>query len=222
MRSLLALTILLCASIPAFSQPPFTLDVIGGTVNFGAAPMHIAVVSGTGTVGHVTPEGPPASISCKPAEAETLPGTNSFIILGTTTEYGHLWDIEFLFQVGTNTNLGNLSISSTTWKLIGKYVMTIKDTVTGSQCSAGIVGPAEKYQFAGSALAGWPHDCKNATNSPGQSPGLTGSMVLQEHPGAYPVFVAGGSCSAALAKQANSKIGTTSFKAADLHYKLTY
>src|SRR5271163_2208958 len=135
MRSLFAVTILLCASVPAFSQ--FTLDFVGGVVNFGAGSMNIAVDpnNGGGTNGKVTPATPPASISCKPAEAVTLAGSAPFVIRGTVTEFGHLWDIELAFPGPPYANQGNLAISSTFWELTGKYTMTIKDTVTGKQCS---------------------------------------------------------------------------------------
>jgi hypothetical protein len=42
MRSRLALTIVFLTSVPAFSQP-FTLESTGGTINFGSAPLHIAI-----------------------------------------------------------------------------------------------------------------------------------------------------------------------------------
>jgi hypothetical protein len=220
MRSRFALTILLCGSVPAFSQT-FTFDFVGGVVNFGAGSMNIAVVPGGGTNGKVTPAVPPASISCKPAEAVTLAGLTPFVIRGTVTEFGHLWDIELAFPGPPYANQGNLTISSIFWELTGKYTMTIKDTVTGKQCSKQ-VGMSGEYQFEGGPLAGWPHDCKQPTSAPGQSPGLEGAMTLHGHAGNAPKFVAGGSCSAALATQANSKIGSTGFKAANLNYKLTY
>src|SRR5208283_5017586 len=209
------------ASVPAFSQT-FTLNFMGGVVDFGAG-MNIAVIPGSGgsTKGKVTPATPPASLSCKKAEAVTLAGSAPFVIRGTVMEFGHLWYIEFVFPGPPFANQGNLGISSTVWELTGRYAMSIKDTVTGNQCFVQVAASGE-YQFEGPALPGWPHDCKKPTSAPGQSPGLQGSMTLHGHAGAFPVFVAGGSCSATLATQANSKIGSAGFSAADLKYLLRY
>ena len=222
MRSRLAFTIVFLASVPALSQP-FTLEFTGGTIIFGSAPLHIAVVSpnGGGTVGNLAPTIPPATISCTPTEAVTLAGSSRLGIRGTTTEFGHLWDVELVFPGPPFANQGNLSASSTNWELTGKYSMTIKDTVTGKRCSK-VVGMSGEYQFGGPALSGWPHNCANPTNSNGQSPGLTGSITLGGHAGLFPKFVAGGACSSALAAQANSRIGSIGFDAAMLDYKLTY
>jgi len=226
MRSRLTLTILFLASLPAFSQN-FTLELTGGTINFGVAAMNIAVVSpnGGGTNGHLAPTFPPATFSCKPTEAVTLVGSNPFGIRGTTIQFGHKWDVEFVFPgPPSGANQGNLTISSTNWELTGKYSMTIKDTVTGAQCSK-VVGMSGEYQFAGPALGGWPHSCPNPappTNAPGQSPGLAGSMILRGHANLFPKFVPGGACSAILAAQANSKIVNKGFDSVHLNYKLTY
>ena len=206
MRSQLSFTMMFLASVPAFSQP-FTLELTGGAINFGSAPLHIAVVSpnGGGTRGHLAPAIPPATLSCTPGEAVTLAGTSPFGIRGTTTEFGHLWDVEFVFPGPPFANQGNLNASSANWELTGKFSMRIRDTITGNRCSK-VVGMSGEYQFAGAALSGWPHDCSKPTNSTGQSPGLTGSMILRGHAGAFPKFVAGGACSPALAAQANSRI----------------
>jgi hypothetical protein len=222
MRSRFALTVLFLGSIPAFSQP-FTLALTGGTIDFGLAPLHITVVSqnGGGASGHLAPAIPPATISCKPAEAVTLTGSGPFRILGTATEFGHLWDIELVFPGGAWINQGNLAISSANWELTGKYSMTVRDAATGSQCLK-TVGTSGEYQFAGAALSGWPHNCAPPTNSIGQSPGLTGSIVLGGHANAFPKFVPGGACSASLAKQANSVIVNRGFVSVNLDYKLTY
>ena len=149
MRSRLTLTILFIASLPAFSQS-FRLELTGGTVIFGIAPMNIAVVSANAgdTNGHLAPTLPPATFSCKPTEAVTLAGAGPFGIRGTTTEFGHLWDVNFVFPGPPGANQGNLTISSTNWELTGKYTMTIRDTVTGAQCSK-VVGMSGEYQFAG-------------------------------------------------------------------------
>src|SRR5271165_4128622 len=117
MRSRLAFTIAFLASFPAFSQP-FTLELTGGTINFGLAPLHIAVVSpnGGGTSGNlapaIPPAIPPATLSCTPTEAVTLAGSSRFGIRGTTTEFGHLWDVEFVFPGPPFANQGNLTASS--------------------------------------------------------------------------------------------------------------
>jgi hypothetical protein len=221
MRSRLALTIVFLTSVPAFSQP-FTLESTGGTINFGSAPLHIAISpNGEGTSGHLAPAIPPATLSCTPTEAVTLAGSGRFGIRGTTTEFGHLWDVEFVFPGPPFANQGNLNASSANWELTGKYLMTIKDTVTGNRCSK-VVGMSGEYQFTGAALSGWPHDCSKPTNSNGQSPGLTGSTILGGHGGAFPKFVAGGACSSALAAQANSRIFNQGFDTVKLDYKLTY
>lgn len=223
MRSRLAFTIAFLASFPAFSQP-FTLELTGGTINFGLAPLHIAVVSpnGGGTSGNLAPAIPPATLSCTPTEAVTLAGSRPFGIHGTTTEFGHLWDVDFVFPgPPSGANQGNLSASSTNWELTGKFSMTIRDTVTGKRCSM-VVAMSGEYQFGGAALSGWPHDCSKPTNSNGQSPGLTGSVILGGHANLFPKFVAGGTCSSALAAQANSKIVKRGFDAAKLDYKLIY
>ena len=78
------------------------------------------------------------------------------------------------------------------------------------------------YQFAGPALSGPPQNCANATNSNGQSPGLTGSIILGGHAGLFPQFVTGGACSSTLAAQANSRIVNKGFDSVKLDYKLTY
>ena len=54
MRSQLSFTMMFLASVPAFSH---TLELTGGAINFGSAPLHIAVVSpnGGGTRGHLAP-----------------------------------------------------------------------------------------------------------------------------------------------------------------------
>jgi hypothetical protein len=223
MRSLLAFTITFLASFPSFSQP-FTLELTGGTVDFGQAPMHIAVVSPTpaATKGHLTPATPPATISCTPPEPVTLAGTSPSGIRGTTTEFGHLWEIELVFPgPPPGINQGNLDISSTNWELTGKFRMRIRDTVTGSSCSQ-VAGMSGEYQFGGAVLSGWPRDCSKPTNSIGQSPGLTGSVILRGHANIFPKFVAGGRCSSTLAAQANSRIVNNGFDAATLDYKLVY
>jgi len=222
MRFRPAVAILLFTAVPAFAQP-FTLELTGGTVDFGAAPLHIAVLSpnGGGTSGNVAPAVPPASLSCTPTEAVTLAGSHPFAVLGTTKQFGHLWDVELVFPGPPFANQANLSASSVNWELTGRFAMTVRDTVTGRRCSRA-VGTSGEYQFAGPPLSGWPHDCANPTNAAGQSPGLTGSMILRGHAGAFPKFVAGGACSAALAAQANSKIVNKGFDAAKLDYKLIY
>src|SRR3984893_9625897 len=222
MRSQLSFTMMFLASVPAFSQP-FTLELTGGAINFGSAPLQIAVVSpnGGGTRGHLAPAIPPATLSCTPGEAVTLAGTSPFGIRGTTMEFGHLWDVEFVFPGPPFANQGNLNASSANWELTGKFSMRIRDTITGNRCSK-VVGMSGEYQFAGAALSGWPHDCSKPTNSTGQSPGLTGSMILRGHAGAFPKFVASGACSPALAAQANSRIVNHGFASVNLDYKLTY
>lgn len=222
MRSLLVFTTAFLASVPASAQP-FTLELTGGTIDFGQAPLHIAVASPTpaATKGHLAPATPPATFSCTPTEAVRLAGTSPFGIRGTTTEFDHLWDVELVFPGPPGANQGNLEASSTNWELTGKFGMRIRDTVTGSICSQ-VVGMSGEYQFGGSVLSGWPHDCSKPTNSIGQSPGLTGSVILGGHANIFPKFVAGGGCSSTLAKQANSRIGNKGFDAANLTYKLTY
>jgi hypothetical protein len=222
MRPRLAFTIVFFASVPASSQP-FTLALTGGTINFGLAPLHIAVVSanGGGTSGNLAPATSPATLSCTPTEAVTLAGSRPFGIRGTTTEFGHLWDVEFLFPGPPFANQGNLDASLANWELTGKFLMTIRDTVTGKRCSK-VVGMSGEYQFSGAALSGWPHDCSKPTNTNGQSPGLTGSMILGGHGSAFPKFVASGACSSALAARANSRIMNKGFDSAKLDYKLTY
>ena len=131
-----AVAILLFTAVPAFAQP-FTLELTGGTVDFGAAPLHIAVLSsnGGGTSGNVAPAVPPASLSCTPTEAVTLAGSHPFAVLGTTKQFGHLWDVQFVFPGPPFGNQGNLSASSVNWELTGRFAMTIGDTVTGKRCS---------------------------------------------------------------------------------------
>jgi hypothetical protein len=137
-------------------------------------------------------------------------------------EFGHQWQVEFVFPgPPTGANQGNLSISSTNWELTGKYRMTIRDTVTGSQCST-VVAMSGEYQFAGVALSGWPHACPKPTNSPGQSPGLTGTIALHGHANMFPVFAPGGTCSGTLASQANGKIAGHGFDVVTLNYNLEY
>jgi hypothetical protein len=223
MRSLLAFTITFLASFPSFSQP-FTFELTGGMITFGSAPLRIAVVSpsGGGTSGNLAPAIPPATLSCTPPEPVTLAGSRPLRIRGTTTEFGHRWDVQFIFPgppVGINQ--GNLDASATYWRLTGKFRMTIRDTVTGSSCSQ-VVGMSGEYQFSGAVLSGWPHDCSKPTNSIGQSPGLTGSVILQGQADVFPKFVAGGACSSALAAQANSRIVNKGFDSATLDYKLVY
>jgi hypothetical protein len=221
MRSRLAFAIVFLASVPAFSQP-FTLELTGGTINFGLTPLHITVISPNGgTRGHLAPAIPPATFSCTPSEAVTLAGSSRFGIRGTATEFGHLWDVEFVFPGPPFANQGNLTAGSMNWELTGKFSMTIRDTVTGNRCSK-VVGMSGEYQFSGAALSGWPHDCSKPTNSNGQSPGLTGSVILGGHAGAFPKFVAGGACSSTLAAQANSRIVNKGFDSVNLDYKLTY
>jgi hypothetical protein len=112
MRFRPAVAILLFTAVPAFAQP-FTLEFTGGTVDFGAAPLHIAVLSpnGGGTSGNVVPAVPPASLSCTPTEAVTLAGSHLFAILGTTKQFGHSWDVQFVFPGPPFGNQGNLSAS---------------------------------------------------------------------------------------------------------------
>ncbi|HTD22627.1 MAG TPA: hypothetical protein VK738_08235 [Terriglobales bacterium] len=227
MRLRLTLTMLFLASLPAFSQN-FGLQLTGGAVSFGAAAMNITVSpNGGGTNGHLAPTLPPATLSCTKTEAVTLLGAGPFVIRGTTTEFGHQWEVEFVFPHPPGANQGNLSFTSTNWELTGKYRMTIKDMVTGAQCSK-VVGMSGEYQFAGPKLNGWPHSCPPPpppppTNTPGQSPGLTGAMTLGGHGSAFPKFVGGvGTCSVILANQANSRIVNKGFDAAQLDYKLTY
>ena len=82
MRSRLALTTVLLTSVPAFSQP-FTLESTGGTINFGSAPLHIAISpNGGGTSGHLAPAIPPATLSCTPTEAVTLAGSGRLASVG--------------------------------------------------------------------------------------------------------------------------------------------
>lgn len=153
-----------------------------------------------------------------------MTGSAPFVIHGTTIgALNHTWEVEFRFPGPPFANQGNLSSSSTNWELTGKYRMTIRDTVTNAVCTK-VVGASGEYQFAGAKLSGWPHDCPKPTptNSPGQSPGLTGSIILRGHAGIFPIFVAGGTCSNALATAANTRIVNKGFDAVQLDYKLTY
>ena len=120
MRFRPAVAVVLFVSAPAFAQQ-FTLELTGGTVDFGAAPLHIAVLSpnGGGTSGNVAPAIPPASLSCTPTEAVTLAGSHPFAILGTTKQFGHPWEVELVFPGPPFANQGNLSASSTNWVLTG-------------------------------------------------------------------------------------------------------
>jgi hypothetical protein len=111
MRSQLAFMTVLLASVQAFSQP-FTLAFTGGTINFGVAPLSIVVsANGGGTSGSVGAPLPPATSSCTPAEQANLAGSGAFVIVGTTTQFGHLWDVELVFPgpSGAGANLGTLT-----------------------------------------------------------------------------------------------------------------
>jgi len=113
MRLRLTLAVLLLASLPAFSQN-FGLQLTGGTVNFGVGPMNITVSpNGGGTNGHLAPTLPPATFSCSKTEAVTLLGAGPFVIRGTTTEFGHQWEVEIVFPHPPGANQGNLSFTST-------------------------------------------------------------------------------------------------------------
>lgn len=215
MRSRFMLAILFLGSLPAASQG-FTLVFTGGAVKFGAAPLNITVIPNhLGTYG--TAKSGPAP--CGGAGAATLAGAPHFLIRGTTTVGGHKWEVVFEFAGGANQ--GDLSASPAFWVVTGKYEMTITDTTTNAVCSK-VIGASGEYQFGGPPLPGWPKLPAKACNAPGQSPGLNGTLALRGHAGISPVFVPGGSCTPALASQANARIGGKGFDTANLDYKLTY
>jgi len=208
---------------------PFKLEFIGGMVEFGSAPLLIMVVSsnGGGAVGNLGPAIPPKKISCSTPQPVTLAGSSPFVIQGTTETAFGPWDVTFEFPgpPAGFANQGNLNISSVFWELTGKYRMVITDKVTGEQC-AQVVETSGEYQFEGPALSEWPHSCSTPalraqpqpqTNSLGQSPGLTGGMILRGHAGAFPTFFGG-----ILATHANSLINLMGFGSVTLNYKLTY
>jgi hypothetical protein len=227
MKSRLTLAILFVTSLPLLASAAcfaqnFQLQFTGGVVNIGASPMNIVVSNnGGGTTGKVVNAVPPASSSCTAAEAVTLAGKVAFRIIGTTTQFGHQWEVQFVFSVPLQANQGNLSKTTTNWELTGKYRMTITDKVTGKTCSK-VVGASGEYQFAGPPLAGWPHVCAHSTSSSGQSPDLPGTLVLHGHAGALPIFAPGPICDPTLAGQANSLINKKGFDAVKLQYKLAY
>jgi hypothetical protein len=214
MRSRLMLAVVLLSSIPAFSQ--FNLALTGGSVKFGAAPLNITVVANGGTTGNVTSGTP-----CGANQAATLTGTARFVILGTMTEFGRHWNVEFVMSPPGFANQGNLSNSGTNWEITGKYTMTISEIGTSVACRK-VVGASGEYQFAGPKLAGWPAKCPKPTNAPGQSPGLPGALILRGHANIHPVFTASPTCPATLAGQWNAKIAGKGFDAVNLDYKLTY
>jgi hypothetical protein len=215
MRSRLTLAVLLLLSIPAFSQ--FTLQLTGGNVKFGGAvpPLNITVVPNGGTTGNVTSGTP-----CGADQTANLIGTAHFVILGTMTEFGRHWDVEFVFGApgGSQAKLSN---ASALWDVTGKYQMTIRETGTTVACSK-MVGASGEYQFSGPKLGGWPAKCPKPTNAPGQSPGLSDAMILRGHANLHPIFTASPTCTAALAAQWNTKIAGKGFDTVNLDYKLTY
>jgi hypothetical protein len=199
---------------------PFTLELIGGTIEFGFAPLIVIVsLNGGGTSGHLAPWLSPPKPNC--TSPVTLDGAGGFIIRGSATTGFGVWDVEFVFPSPPGANLGNLNASpaGVFWELTGEYLMIIKDTTTGEQCEQA-AGMSGEYQFVGAALAGWPHNCTTSTQTAGSSPGLIGSMNLRGHGSAFPTF--GGPCSPTLAAQANSLIGGRGFISGALDYKLTY
>lgn len=213
MRSRLILAVLVLASLPACAQ--FTLDVTGGAIAFGAAPLNIALVpNGSGTKGNVNA----APGACSAVGQANFSGTAHFVFRGTTDVAGHQWEVVFVFNSG---NEGNLTTSSLGWALTGKYEMSIEDTVTHAVCTD-VVAASGEYQFEGPKLAGWPHKGASACNSPGQSPGLQGSLTLRGHANIFPKFVPAGKCSTALATEANARILNKGFDAIHLDYKLNY
>ena len=215
MKSRLAFAVLLLSSIPAFSQ--FTLQLTGGSVKFGAAPLNITVLpNGGGTSGKVTSGTP-----CGANQAATLQGTARFVILGSMTEFNRHWEVEFVMSPPGFANQGNLSNSGTNWEITGKYTMTIRETGTTVACSK-VVGASGEYQFAGPKLAGWPAKCPKPTNAPGQSPGLPGALILRGHANIHPIFTSSPTCPAGLAAQWNTKIGGTGFDTVNLDTKLNY
>jgi hypothetical protein len=214
MRSRLTLAVLLLLSIPAFSQ--FTLQLTGGIVKFGAAPLNITVIPNGGTSGNVT-----AGTPCGPNQSATLTGTARFTILGTMTEFNRHWEVEFVMSPPGFANQGNLRNLGTNWEITGKYQMTIREKGTTVSCTK-VVGASGEYQFAGPKLGGWPAKCPKPTNAPGQSPGLPGSLILRGHANIHPIFTASPTCPAALAAQWNAKIAGKGFDAVNLDYKLTY
>ena len=215
MRSRLMLAVLFLASVPAFSQN-FNLVFTGGAVKFGAAPLDITVAPNSPGTQGIAKSGP---APCGTAKAVTLAGAAPFVIHGTTTVGGHQWEIVFKFQGGANQ--GNLSASSANWELTGHYLMMITDVTTHAVCSK-VVGASGEYQLAGPALGGWPHINAKSCNTPGQSPGLTGALALRGHANIFPIFAPGGACTAALAAEANSKIGGKGFDTVNLDYRLSY
>lgn len=210
---------------------PFRLAFIGGTIDFGSAPMHVVVTptNGGGTNGEVSlksPHPPLTPWSCSPPEPVVLAGLDAFVIRGTAaTKFGP-WNVEFAFPGPPGANQGTLTGAGLFWELTGKYVMMIRDTVTGDQC-AQVVGASGEYHFEGQALSKWPHGCflpkpvAKATDGAGQSPGLVGEIILRGHAPIFPIF--GGPCNPTLASNANSLIGGKGFiSALPIGYKLTY
>jgi hypothetical protein len=209
---------------------PFTLQFIGGTIDFGST-LHIVVSpNGGGADGDVSrrnpPPPPPPPLSCASPQPVTLAGSGRFLVQGTAVTGFGLWEVEFVFPGPPFANLGSLNISSVFWELTGEYVMMIRDTVTGEQCTQA-TGMSGEYQFEGAALAGWPHSCSLTppqalpTEDAGQAPGLIGSMILRGHADIFPTFGIG--CPPTLAARANSLIGGIGFRSGTLlDYKLTY
>jgi hypothetical protein len=201
---------------------PFTLEFIGGEIQFGSARFNVMLVPvpAGGTNGQLSGTSPP-KISCTSPQPVTLAGSGPFLMRGTTNVFGP-WEVEFAFPGPPFFNQGNLDIAGIRWELTGRYVMTVTDVATGERCSQAVSASGE-YQLAGPALGGWPHDCSTKpSDSPGSSPGLEGLMVLEGHSTEFPEFLGGGACSPTLASRANSLIGKTGFVFVTLNYKLTY
>ena len=214
MRPLRTLLLLSLAAIPAASQT-FALQVTGGTMSFGkGAPILIQVTPSAsgGTNGKVSPATAPPVI---------LLGSTQFRIIGTTNQFGRLWNVEFSFPGPPFANQGTLSPASVFWELTGKYSMVVQNTAAHANC-AQTVAMSGEYQMAGPPLSGWPHNPKKPANSPGQSPGLAGSITLKGHAPIAPIFVPSATCPAAIAAKWNTLINSVGFDTALLHYKLTY
>jgi hypothetical protein len=215
MKSRLTLAVLLLASLPGFAQ--FNFEITGGNVKFGSAPLNITVVHNGGTHGALT-NGTP----CAPNPQVRLAGKPDFVINGTMSEFGRNWEVEFVLAPAGFANQGTLNAGSISWEMTGKYKMTIREVGTAVSCTK-VVGASGEYQWAGPKLAGWPAKCPGPpTNAPGQSPGLTGTLVMRGHANIFPVFTPGPNCPAPLAAQWNTKIGGKGFDAVHLDYKLTY
>jgi hypothetical protein len=216
MRSRLVLAGLFLAPLPAFSQN-FDLKFTGGAVNFGTAPIHIVITpQGFGTQGTATS----APGACGAIKAVTLGGgAHPFSIRGMSNVAGDQWEVVFKFQGGANQ--GNLSAPSSNWELTGKYEMKIKDLTTNAVCTT-VVAESGEYQFEGPPLLGWPKLPGLSCQTKGQSPRLAGTMTLHGHANIHPLFTPGGSCTAALAAQANAQIGAKGFDTVKLDYTLNY